>query len=130
MSHMDISHLEMDVVCYASAVYHEANTQSKEAKIGVINVIRNRLRSGRWGDSVCSVVYANGQFIGVTDESHNKVDEKAYLETKLLVLDTIVFHKYANPVGQALYFHDDSMPTKTQWFGKKKMVKIGRMVFY
>ena len=127
---MDINKLDLDISCYATAVYHEANTQSKEAKIGVINVIRNRLNSGRWGRDVCSIVYADGQFIGVTDESHPKVDTRAYLETKLLVLDTIVFHKYANPVANALYFHDDSMESKGHWFGKKKMVKIGRMVFY
>ena len=126
---MDIHNLELDVACYATAVYHEVNTRSLEEKVGVINVIRNRLNSGRWGYSVCSVVYADNQF-AVQDETHNPVDEKAYLETKLLVLDTVVFNKYANPVGQALYFHDDSLPAKTQWFGKKKMVKIGRMVFY
>ena len=130
ISQMDINHLEVDVACYATAVYHEVNTRSLEEKLGVINVIRNRVRSGRWGRDVCSVVYANGQFIGVTDESHNEVNKRAYLETELLVLDAVVFNKYANPVGQALYFHDDSMQTKTAWFGKKKMVKIGRMVFY
>ena len=122
--------MELDIACYATAVYHEANTQSLETKIGVINVIRNRLNSGRWGYSVCSVVYADGQFIGVTDESHPPVDEKAYLETKLLVLDTIVFHKYDNPISKAIYFHDDSMPSKTHWFGKRKVTKIGRMYFY
>lgn len=127
---MDMHHLELDVACYATAVYHEVNTRSLEEKLGVINVIRNRVHSGRWGRDVCSVVYANGQFIGVTDESHNEVNKRAYLETELLVLDAVVFNKYANPVGQALYFHDDSMQTKTAWFGKKKMVKIGRMVFY
>lgn len=127
---MDMHHLELDVACYATAVYHEVNTRSLEEKLGVINVIRNRVRSGRWGRDVCSVVYANGQFIGVTDESHNEVNKRAYLETELLVLDAVVFNKYANPVGQALYFHDDSMQAKTAWFGKKKMVKIGRMVFY
>lgn len=126
---MDINHLELDVSCYATAVYHEVNTRSLEEKLGVINVIRNRLNSGRWGNSVCDVVYANGQF-AVRDESHEEVDKKTYLQTELLVLDAIVFNKYANPVGNALYFHDDSMQAKTQWFGKKKMVKIGRMVFY
>ena len=126
---MDINILELDVACYATAVYHEVNTRSLEEKLGVINVIRNRLNSGRWGYSVCSVVYADGQF-AVREESHFPVNEKAYLKTKLLVLDAVVFNKYANPVGQALYFHDDSMQTKTQWFGHKKMVKIGRMVFY
>jgi len=126
---MDMSNLELDVACYATAVYHEVNTRSLEEKVGVINVIRNRLHSGRWGYSVCSVVYANNQF-AVQDESHDPVDERAYLETKLLVIDTIVYNKHTNPVANALYFHDDSIPPKAQWFGKRKKTKIGRMVFY
>ena len=126
---MDINELELNVNCYAQAVYHEVNTRTLEEKVGVINVIRNRLHSGRWGRDVCSVVYARGQFIGVTDESHLKVNARAYLETKLLVLDTVVFNKYANPVGTAIHFHDDSIKSMGHAWGKK-MVKIGRMVFY
>ena len=120
--------LELEIGCYATAVYHESNTQSLQEKLGVLNVVRNRLKSGRWGNTVCSVVYSNGQFIGVTDQSHDDVDTKAFLETELFVLDAIVFNKYANPVADALYFHDDSIKTMSGW-GKKK-VKIGRMVFY
>ena len=127
---MDIHNLELDIACYATAVYHEVNTRTLEEKVGVINVIRNRVRSGFWGRDVCSVVYANGQFIGVTDERHPEVNTRAYLETKLLVIDTIVHNKYANPVANALYFHDDSIPPKKEWFGKRKKTHIGRMVFY
>jgi spore germination cell wall hydrolase CwlJ-like protein len=126
---MDMNNMELDIACYATAVYHEVNTRSLEEKVGVINVIRNRLHSGRWGYSVCSVVYANNQF-AVQDESHDPVDERAYLETKLLVIDTIVFNKHTNPVANALYFHDDSIPPKKEWFGKRKKTHIGRMVFY
>jgi len=126
---MDIHHLELDIACYATAVYHEVNTRTLEEKVGVINVIRNRLHSGRWGYSVCSVVYANNQF-AVQDESHSPVNERAYLETKLLVIDTIVHNKYANPIANALYFHDDSIPPKKEWFGKQKTKHIGRMYFY
>jgi spore germination cell wall hydrolase CwlJ-like protein len=127
---MDIQSLELDIACYATAVYHEVNTRTLEEKVGVINVIRNRVRDGRWGRNVCSVVYAHGQFIGVTDESHPEVNTRAYLEAKLLVIDTIVHNKYANPVANALYFHDDSIPPKKVWFGKKKVIHIKRMVFY
>ena len=127
---MDIHNLELDVSCYATAVYHEVNNRTLEEKLGVINVIRNRVKSGLWGNNVCSVIYASGQFIGVTDESHKKVDKKTYLETQLLVLDAIVFHKYTNPVANALYFHDDSIMPKHSWFGHKKITHIGRMVFY
>jgi spore germination cell wall hydrolase CwlJ-like protein len=126
---VDINSLELDVACYATGVYHESS-HDKQERIGIINVIRNRVRDGRWGRDVCSVVYANGQFIGVTDESHNAVNERAYLEIKLLVIDTIVHNKYTNPVANALYFHDDSIPPKKEWFGKRKIIHIGRMVFY
>ncbi len=126
---MDIHNLELDIACYATAVYAEVNTRTLEEKVGVINVIRNRLRTGYWGRDVCSVVYANNQF-AVQDESHNPVNEKAYLETKLLVIDTVIYNKYANPVANALYFHDDSIPPKKTWFGKKKIIHIKRMVFY
>jgi spore germination cell wall hydrolase CwlJ-like protein len=126
---MDIQSLELDIACYATAVYHEVNTRTLEEKVGVINVIRNRLHSGRWGYSVCSVVYADNQF-AVQDESHSPVNERAYLETKLLVIDTIVYNKYTNPVANALYFHDDSIPPKKAWFGKQKTKHIGRMYFY
>lgn len=126
---MDINNLELDIACYATAVYHEVNTRSLEEKVGVINVIRNRLRSGRWGRSVCSVVYSNNQF-AVQDETHHPVNERAYLETKLLVINTIVFNKHTNPVADALYFHDDSISPKKEWFGKRKKTHIGRMVFY
>jgi spore germination cell wall hydrolase CwlJ-like protein len=125
---MDIQSLEMDVVCYASAAYHEGST--KHERIAIINTIRNRLNTGRWGNSVCGVVYAHGQFIGVTDPTHEPVNEKTYLETKLLVIDTVIFNKYANPIADAIYFHDDSMPSKAKWYGKHKKTKIGRMTFY
>ena len=125
---MDIQSLEMDVVCYASAAYHEGS--NKHERIAIINTIRNRLHTNRWGNSVCGIVYANGQFIGVTDPTHEPVNEKTYLETKLLVIDTIIFHKYANPVANALYFHDDSIPSKAKWYGKHKKTKIGRLTFY
>jgi hypothetical protein len=125
---MDIQSLEMDVSCYASAAYHEGST--KNERIAILHTIRNRLKSGRWGNTVCSVVYADKQFIGVWDDTHEKIDEKTYLETKLLVLDTIVFHKYRNEIGNALYFHDRSIPKKSKWFGHSHKKTINNLEFY
>ena len=49
---MDIHNLELDVSCYATAVYHEVNNRTLEEKLGVINVIRNRVKSGPKGMAV------------------------------------------------------------------------------
>jgi spore germination cell wall hydrolase CwlJ-like protein len=125
---MDMHSLELEVGCYAAGVYHEANTRTLEEKLGVINVIRNRIKSGHWGNNACSVVYAHGQFYGVTDQTHNDVDTEAFLKTELLVIDAVVLHKYTNPVADSMYFHDDSIKKMAKW--GNKTVKIGKMIFY
>jgi spore germination cell wall hydrolase CwlJ-like protein len=129
---MDMHLTEHDVHCIATAVYTEVNTQSLEEKLGVIHVIANRVRSKRFGKDACEVVYARGQFIGVTNMLNGKQvkpNKRMFLETQLLVLDTLVFKKYSNPVANSLYFHDDSIDMRFVW-NKKKVVHIGRMVFY
>ena len=129
---MDIHISEHDVHCIATAVYVEVNTQSLEEKLGVINVIMNRVRSKRFGRDACEVVYARGQFVGIENmmkANEKNIDQEALLKTKLLVIDTLIFKKHANPVGNSLYFHDDSIDMKYIW-NKKPNVTIGRMVFY
>jgi spore germination cell wall hydrolase CwlJ-like protein len=81
---------------------------------------------------VCEVVYARGQFIGIENmmkANEKNIDQETLLKTKLLVIDTLFFKKHANPVGNSLYFHDDSVDMKYIW-DKKPNKKIGRMVFY
>lgn len=121
---MDINTLDLHMSCYAHAAYHEAGTQQEI--IAVMNVIRQRIKAG-YGKDSCEVVYANGQFQGVTDETHDEVDKKRYLEIKSLAIDAIVLNKYKNPVPNKLHFYDDSITTPVGW--KNCNVKIGRLVF-
>ena len=125
---MDIHNLEIETICAAQVAYHEGAT--KNERIAIIHTLRHRLNTHRWGNSLCTVAYSDGQFIGVTDETHAKIDKKTYLETQLLVLDTIVFHKYPDPVPGALYFHDKSIPKKHQWFGHSHKKTINNLEFY
>ncbi len=53
-----------DIYLMACVVTLEAGGQPYEGQIAVANVILNRLRSGYWGGSVTSVIYAPGQFYG------------------------------------------------------------------
>ena len=129
---MDIHISEHDVHCIATAVYVEVNTQSLEEKLGVINVIMNRVRSKRFGRDACEVVYARGQFVGIENmmkANEKNIDQETLLKTKLLVIDTLFFKKHTNPVGDSLYFHDDSIDMRYIW-DKKPNITIGRMVFY
>jgi hypothetical protein len=121
---MDINTLDLHMSCYAHAAYHEAGTQQEI--IGVMNVIRQRIKAG-YGKDSCEVVYANGQFQGVTDENHDEVDMKRFLSIKILAIDVIHRNRYNNPVPRKLHFYDDSISTPAGW--KNCNIKIGRLVF-
>ena len=121
---MDINTLDLHMSCYAHAGYHEAGTQQEI--IGVMNVIRQRIKAG-YGKDSCEVVYADGQFQGVTDESHDEVDMKRFLNIKLLAIDVIHRNRYNNPVPHKLHFYGDSINTPVGW--KNCNIKIGRLVF-
>jgi len=130
---MDIHVSEADVHCISLAIFTEANTQPLEAKLGVLFTIINRVRSGKFGKDACEVTFSKGQFIGIQDMmkvNEKNIDKAVLLKTKLLVVDTLFFKKYANPVGNTTYyFHDDSIDMQHIW-KKKKVVKLGRMEFY
>jgi len=130
---MDIHVSEADVHCISLAIFTEANTQPLESKLGVLFTIINRVRSGKFGRDACEVIFSKGQFIGIQDMikvNEKNIDQETLLKTKLLVVDTLFFKKYANPVGNTTYyFHDDSIDMQYIW-NKKKGVHIGKMIFY
>ena len=51
-----------DQVCLASTIYLEARSEPARGQMAVAEVALRRRESGRWGDAVCSVVEAPGQF--------------------------------------------------------------------
>lgn len=51
-----------DIVCLARNIYHEAKYEPYIGKIAVAQVTFNRVLDGKWGDSICKVVYARKQF--------------------------------------------------------------------
>ena len=51
-----------DQVLLAALIQAEAGTQPYEGQVAVGNVVVNRLVSGRYGNSLYSVIYAKGQF--------------------------------------------------------------------
>lgn len=66
----DIS--EEDVYLLACLVCAEAESEPYEGKLAVANVVLNRLSSGKYGNSISSVIYARGQFSVVTNGRLNR----------------------------------------------------------
>ena len=128
---LDLEATNAALNCMALAIYAEAHTQSIEARQAVAQVILNRLRSGRYGDTVCDIVYARGQFHGVWDVAegrHQWPTEEDLLKEKL-VAHSVYFHKVPNQIGNTTYyFHDDSIGKPKTW--GKRQVKIDNIIFY
>ncbi|MCR5790771.1 MAG: cell wall hydrolase [Lachnospiraceae bacterium] len=51
-----------DVQLLAALIQCEAGNECHEGQVAIGNVVMNRLRTGRFGSSIYSVIYANGQF--------------------------------------------------------------------
>ena len=130
---LNLEQANADLNCIAIAIYAEAHTQSVEAKYGVAQVILNRLRNGKFGDDVCDIVYAHGQFHGVWDIAkgiHEYPSNEDLLKEKLIA-HAVYFHKVPNVIGNTTYyFHDDSIGKPMAWSSKSKKVKINNLIFY
>lgn len=66
-----VSLSEADIILMGAVIQNEAGGSSYENMLAVANVILNRVKSGKWGSSVTSVIYAKGQFSG---SANGKID--------------------------------------------------------
>lgn len=58
---------EEEVYLLACLIDYEAGWEPYEGKLAVANVVLNRLRSPYYGSTITRVIYAQGQFTGVSD---------------------------------------------------------------
>lgn len=130
---LDLEATNAALNCMAIAIYAEAHTQSIEAKQSVAQVILNRMRSGRFGNTICDIVYSKGQFHGVWDvaEGRHEWPTQEDLLREKLVAHSVYFHKVPNLIGNnTYYFHDDSINKPFTWSGKTRKTKIDNLIFY
>ena len=57
-----VSVTDKDMDCLSKNIFHEAGVEDRDGKIAVAQVTLNRVKSGRWGQTICDVVYAKKQF--------------------------------------------------------------------
>lgn len=80
---------EEEVLMLAAIVYREAGNQCYEGRLAVANVVLNRVKSPRFGNSVREVLIAPGQFAGTADAAGNLTPEFRALMNSSLSTDNI-----------------------------------------
>ena len=121
---LTLDYVDAQLGCMGVAMYHEAHTESETAQKAVGAVILNRVKEGSFGKDACAVVFSKGQFLGIHDNTHQEASKEDYLKTKLLAWK--VWFKHDNPIGNRLYFYDDSIKMKRH----KNDLKIDNLIFY
>lgn len=96
---------DRDLYCLAANVYHEARGESVYGQAGVAYVTINRLRDGRFGSSICDVVYQPGQFSWTGDGLPDRMTDNAALARAVSVALAAWRGTAPNPAGDALHYY-------------------------
>ncbi len=80
-----LPHQAADPMCLATTVYLEARGQPELGQRAIAEVALRRRDSGVWGDSVCAVVTAPGQFAMATMDPGNRLADLGAFYTALRI---------------------------------------------
>ena len=75
---IDINISSKDVDCLAKNIYYEAGSEPEEGKVAVAMVTINRVRDGRFGKTVCSVVDQRTQTVRSREVTTTKMVQAGY----------------------------------------------------
>jgi spore germination cell wall hydrolase CwlJ-like protein len=120
--------------CLAEAVYFEGRNETIEGQIAVAQVVLNRVRSGKWPNTVCGVVHqGRGEacaFPGVckAGERPSEKDEK-WQRAAWIADDTAAGRAWLNELTDATHYHNAS--AKPVWRVSMKFIrKVGWRMYY
>jgi spore germination cell wall hydrolase CwlJ-like protein len=117
--------------CLARNIFYEAGIEDKAGKVAVAQVTLNRLRTGRWGDDLCKVVYAKAQFSWTLDKKKRWAKPKGELWHESLNVAAEFVHKGKRVKGleDSTYYHADYV---NPYWNKHvvKVQQIGQHIFY
>lgn len=120
---IDVS--EWDIYLIACQVFVEAGAEPYEGKVGVANVIINRVQSDSFPDTVTGVIYQSGQFPPAYNGFLDKVMANGPSdECMQATLDALYG---ASTVGDYLYFN---MACGVNTAACSRYMQIGDTIFY
>jgi len=123
--------------CLTRNIYWEAASEPFEGKVAVAQVTMNRLETGRFGDSICGVIYQKNviyekvicQFSWVCETTHKvkPVYQPLWRESELVAKKVLLENFRLPGLENALYYHADYV---SPGWKKPRIDKIGRHIFY
>ena len=117
---------QRQIECLALNVYHESRGESIKGQRMVADVTLNRLKNGKFGKSICQVVYKKKAFSWTLDKN-KKADtfSKQYKQAVKVAIQAL----NSKPTTLALYYHTKRVnPIWNR--GLTRVATIGNHVFF
>jgi spore germination cell wall hydrolase CwlJ-like protein len=119
---------DADEACLARNIYYEAGVESTEGKYSVAQTTINRLHTGRWGSTICSVVHAKAQFSWTLKKRLSKPSGQAWIDSQW-VAHRALRGERVMALRQAIFYHAQYVSPK--WKDKDaKILQVGAHIFY
>lgn len=118
---------EKQLNCLAQNIYHESRGEPLAGQLAVGFVTLNRIEDAAFPDTICDVVYQQGQF-SWTKHKPGISEKEAWRLAMLIAEKAIYLHEEGKDnTGGALYFDGGHTP---QSYHTKKTTRIGNHSFY
>ena len=122
--------------CLATALYFEARSESERGQMAVAEVILNRVRSPKFPNTICGVVYQGAerrnscQFSFACDgKSDIATQPKAWARARRIAARALKGKLGMRTLAGATYYHADYVAPR--WArAMRRIAKIGRHIFY
>ena len=111
------------VECVAKVILHEAANQPRNGQVAVAQVIRTRMKVGRFGTDACAVVRQRGQFFDVG--AYNPSRSSATWTAAVAIAAATLAGEGEELVPGALFFHGVASP-----MNRVRVAQIADHVFY
>ena len=123
-----VSYSPKDEACLARNIYYEAGVESEHGKYAVAQTTINRLRTKRWGNTICKVVYAKAQFSWTLKKKLHQPSGKAWDDSQW-VARRVLRGDQVTSLQSAIFYHADYV--KPKWRDPKAIIaQIGQHIFY
>ena len=121
---------EREKTCLIRNVFYESGNEPYLGKIGVAQVTWNRVKYGKWGQDICRVVYAPGQFSWTVEvhKRNSRIGGPGWEDTVQAVEDFVNGTRVAK-LENSMFFHASYVrPNWHTWADRIK--QIGNHIFY
>ena len=124
-----VKYTKHDVECLTKNIYYEAGIEDSAGKYAVANITINRLKTGKWGDTICKVVYAPKQFSWTLKRKLEKPNPQVWAESEQIARASLKGARVRG-LSKSLFYHATYIKDPHWVDSKHEVGQIGNHIFY